>query len=427
MNIRFFQARLLAQANRQATLRNQESEGHRNIRMEMDRERHKIYFQRTWESMNNVAFNYCPKIDYNTHYQLNIGQMSNECTHCKALRYKGEAPGMCCANGKVSLELIEEPPEPLQTLLSGTTEDSKHFLQHTRSFNSCFQMTSFGADRKITQPNFSLTFTIQGQVYHRIGSLLPPIDKEYSFLQIYFMGDEESEEKRRCEIINKKIDQQVKKHIIHSLQELLHTHNNLIKEFKTAKENIPSDDYKIVIRADRVPRGEHERRYNVPTVNEVAILIVGNNSRDIVLCTRDNALSRINDCHIYYDALQYPLIFWKGQPGYHFNIPLINPINKMQLSKGKVTAKDFYAYHLMIRHNHANIFIKFRDLFHQFLVDMYAKIESERLRFIALHQKELRAAQYSNLKDASQADGNLNANDLGKIVILPVSFINSPR
>jgi len=31
----------------------------------------------------------------------------------------------------------------------------------------------------------------------------------------------------------------------------------------------------IVIKADKVPPGEHAGRYNAPTVNEVAIIMVG--------------------------------------------------------------------------------------------------------------------------------------------------------
>jgi len=39
--------------------------------------------------------------------------------------------------------------------------------------------------------DFMPTFKIQGQVYHRIGSVLPLSENELSFLQIYFVGIEE--------------------------------------------------------------------------------------------------------------------------------------------------------------------------------------------------------------------------------------------
>ena len=48
---------------------------------------------------------------------------------------------------------------------------------------------------------------------------------------------------------------------------------------------MPSDDYKVVLKADKTPAGQHERRYNAPTIEEVAIVTVGDefNSRDIIL------------------------------------------------------------------------------------------------------------------------------------------------
>jgi len=37
---------------------------------------------------------------------------------------------------------------------------------------------------------------------------------------------------------------------------------------------MPSDDYKIVIRAEKTPVGQHAACFNAPTINEVAIVVV---------------------------------------------------------------------------------------------------------------------------------------------------------
>ncbi|GFS70892.1 hypothetical protein TNCV_2719741 [Trichonephila clavipes] len=37
----------------------------------------------------------------------------------RALKWKGETPGMCCSSGKVKLSPILKPPEPLCSLLKG--------------------------------------------------------------------------------------------------------------------------------------------------------------------------------------------------------------------------------------------------------------------------------------------------------------------
>jgi len=241
------------------------------------------------------------------------------------------------------------------------------------------------------------------------------------------MGDDNAEIDRRVEFM-----QDVDRTIVQKIQHVLHEHNILVREFKTAREKIIRDNthLKVVIHPDRVPRGQHERQFNAPTTNEIAAVIVSNEqttSRDIVVQARDGRLSRICDTHRFYDALEYPVIFWKGQEGYNFNIPMINSTTKQPIPNKKVSCKDFYAYHLMVRRNDFNLLIRCRLLFHQFLVDMYVKMESERLRFISLNQKKLRAENYIHLQDAVRNDANLDPNNFGQLVILPSSFVNSPR
>lgn len=81
----------------------------------------------------------------------------------------------------------------------------------------------------------------------------------------------------------------------------------------------------------------------------------------------------------------------------------------------------------MIRQNETNNILKCRQLFHQYVVDMYAKIETERLLYIRLNQNSLRSEEYVHLRDAIANDGNVNANELGRMVILPATFTGSPR
>lgn len=76
---------------------------------------------------------------------------------------------------------------------------------------------------------------------------------------------------------------------------------------------MPSDDFKVVIKADKQPSGTHERTFNAPTVDEVAILIVDEQleKHDIVLTRRDTGqVQRISETHRSYDTLQYPLMFF---------------------------------------------------------------------------------------------------------------------
>ena len=127
-----------------------------------------------------VAFRYIPVDDYNRCVQ--IGTMSKICPYCKALKFNSETMGMCCTSGKVKLPQLVAPLEPLKTLITGTMSESKRFLSNIRKYNSCFQMTSFGAQIE-NQDQFMPTFKVKGQIYYRAGSLLPFSGKNHKFLE----------------------------------------------------------------------------------------------------------------------------------------------------------------------------------------------------------------------------------------------------
>lgn len=249
--------------------------------------------------------------------------MDQVCLHCLALKFQNEPPGMCCSNGKISLWPLQEPPEPLRSYLSGTTTDSRHFLQNIRKYNSSFQMTSFGASHIVNYGGFMPTFKVKGQIYHRIGSFLPENESDSIYLQIYFMGDKETETDRRCEL-----NQGTRREIIAELQDFFHQNNSLVQTFTTALEQIPSNEYQVVIRADKTPIGEHERRFNAPIEGDVAIVMIGTEfeKRSIIIKKRNSDVIHISETHRMYDGLQYPIIFWNGQDGYHFKIMQCNPV-----------------------------------------------------------------------------------------------------
>lgn len=136
-----------------------------------------------------------------------------------------------------------------------------------------------------------------------------------------------------------------------------------------------------------------------------------------------NALQQISETHRSYDALQYSLLFWEGEDGYNFDVHQVDSRTHAPTNK-KVSAMNFYPYRIMIRGGH-NHLLRGAKLLQQFLVDMYIKIESERLLFLRLNQKKLRAEEFVHLRDAISRDGN--AEDIEKMIILPSTFTGSPR
>ena len=86
---------------------------------------------------------------------------------------------MCYAGRKVKLPELH-CTEPISTLVSGGTSQSKHLLAN------------------ISKYNYMPTFKVQGQIYHCAESLLPIPNADHKFLQIYFMGNTGEQIDQRC-------------------------------------------------------------------------------------------------------------------------------------------------------------------------------------------------------------------------------------
>ncbi|XP_060881727.1 uncharacterized protein LOC132953221 [Metopolophium dirhodum] len=375
----------------------------------------------SWSRKDYSAMNYVLTVDYKNDPSVFIGNPTIVCQFCSALRWKDECKTLCCSNGKLKLDDIIIPPEPLNSLLNGSHTKHKQFTREIRSYNNAFQMTSFRS-KQVVHKGFMPTFKVQGQVYHVAGSLFPHHPDDHKCLQIYFISDPDTQVSKRC---NREILDSI---LIRSLQDMLNTHNRHVKSFKTAIESVPSNvtDYKLVIHSNKVPIGEHRGRYNAPSTSEVAVIITGQqfDKRDIVLRCRDDNLQIISELHRSYDSLQYPLMFPYGEDGYSIDIPQVDPVTRVPTQK-KVSCMNYYCYRIMERQNNSNHLLRYGMLFNQYIVDQYAKIESERLAFIRHNQKTLRAESYIHLQDALRS--NEQSNNIGQLVILPSSFTGGPR
>ena len=123
-------------------------------------------------------------------------------------------------------------------------------------------MTSFGCN-EITMPGFNPSFTIQGQVYHCIGSVFPLTGESPKFCQIYLIDNQESQVATRCQIVDG-----LNPEIVSNINHLLHNDNYYVQIFKVVKEIFEQQDVptniRVVINEAKRPTGEHPRRYNSP-------------------------------------------------------------------------------------------------------------------------------------------------------------------
>ncbi|XP_070510417.1 uncharacterized protein [Cardiocondyla obscurior] len=83
---------------------------------------------------------------------------------------------------------------------------------------------------------------------------------------------------------------------------------------------------------------------------------------------------------------------------------------------------------LMLNHGYIHYFIHMKlEDGTQWLVDNYVKIEKDRIDFYKNYQKKLRIETYQGLIDYMQNVTNNSNKRIGKMVVLPSSFIGSPR
>ena len=181
-------------------------------------------------------------------------------------------------------------------------------------------------------------------------------------------------------------------------------------------------------------QGIDARRYNLPTVDEIAAIVPGDGSqnvrvdRDIVLRLQGGGLHRISNLHPAYLPLHYVLFFPHGDEGWHLDIPLQDVNNRRPHRSKKVTQLLWYAYRLHVRPQDiepSNLF-KGGRLFQQLICDGWASIDQCNLTWAANNQTRLRADLYQGLRDRMAQDGVQDMAQVGR-VLLPSTHKGGPR
>ncbi|GAU50219.1 hypothetical protein TSUD_408980 [Trifolium subterraneum] len=373
---------------------------------------------------------------------FDLGDPNWQCLNCGAFMWYQERKcrtrhttipefQLCCHGGKSELPLLQEPPQLLQHLLFNRfSSDSKNYQAHTRIYNSMFAFTSPGMqlNDQHLRGKGPPTLRIQGQVCHRIGSLLPEEGDQPKFAQLYIY-DTENEVRNRMQNFrsNKEIDEE----IVNKLKSMLDEHNVHAKAFRMARDLLQNNqvqDLKLQLIADRKTDG---RIYNKPTVSEVAAFIVGDvhtgSQRDIIMHKKSGHLQRINEFHASYLAFQYPLIFPYGEDGFRSGIQHRFSHQTEITKRNRLTIKDWLSFRMQTRKDEAKTLICSRRLFQQFVVDGYAMMETERLNWLRKNQPKLRVSKYHNLHDSSQGKNSTASNKRGQRVVLPSTFVGSKR
>ncbi|CAN0866486.1 hypothetical protein LINGRAHAP2_LOCUS9290 [Linum grandiflorum] len=321
---------------------------------------------------------------------------------------------MCCNGGKIRLPPALEPPTYLRELMI-----SKHFHEYIRAYNGIFCFTSLGGKvtRELNDGSSVYIYSIGGQIFHRIGSLLPPEGSPPMFGQLYIYDIENEVENRMNCFSTDTSNNPLRSEIISGLRDMLDKHNALTKVYRSARDRINFGDVENVQIKLAATRPSYGREYALPAVNELAGLIVdepagGSYKPDVVVQYQTNKLERIDWNHASLMALQYPLLFPYGEDGWHGNT--------------HISQSDFYAYRIQTRSRCKSHILLCGKLFQQYVVNAYALVEAERLEWMEKNQHKLRRHVFDGLVDAFNR-GDTNLDHSGKGIILAASHTGSPR
>ncbi|KMQ88100.1 hypothetical protein RF55_12473 [Lasius niger] len=267
----------------------------------------------------------------------------------------------------------------------GNDVSSKNFLDNIRSYNSALALASMSAPGNRNPLDVNLApycLKIHGQYHHLTSTAMRPADGQVSrFAQLYFLDTEEAVNHRMNNEANKGCDPALMKDLSCFMVQC----NEFAKTFKMMRQveqdlNPTGTEAKNLMSFRNDPHHD-QRRYNAPRANEIAVVF-----QDV------DELKSYNP--------QYP--------------------------RFKVTQMDYYA-HLLASRAEFSQFQKAGKLRCQFILDAYMKTEANRLNYIKLNQPQLRAELYSRLIDHLDNRAQNEGITAGIPVILPSSFMGSPR
>ncbi|CAI4226874.1 unnamed protein product [Auanema sp. JU1783] len=246
------------------------------------------------------------------------------------------------------------------------------------------------------------TVVVHGQMYRQIGSLLFGDNSSPRFAQYYILDPDEAAD-NRLEAFSCDRDVMVYLSSLFLRKNVLAQSYRMMGDVMKEEKDAAAREGRIMpeIRMFFVTSKDMDlRRYNEPTVNEVAIVYVVNDeaetppTRFITVYGIGQGLQTISEINALCDPLTYPLIHPTGRKGWEPEMIA----NTTSVSTARVTQREYYAYLLFTRHSFNAIHLC-RRLFQQYIIDAYLKIKGSRLRFHRRNQDQYRMETVSGLTE----------------------------
>lgn len=393
----------------------------------IDRLRHDINRKRAQERLPN---SYCCAYLLRTDNEVQthtVGPMTQICRYCHAKLFRGEllegSSSICCHKGKIKLPEVVVCDE-LKNLITANDARTQNYLDHVRNYNNALAFASVQVKDVAIPGRGPFCFKIHGQVYHQAGSLQPQEGHAPTYAGLFIIDTEDALQHR----LGHEANRQCNAEIMALLQSMLERNNPYAQMFHFLKDSI-ADASDVQLRFT-VDNAFDPRRYNVPTTSEVAAVFTSVDGAppgkfDFVVYSKATpGLTKISYLNPHSDPMCYPLLFPCGDSGWRPGMPHVN-IHRTAV-RNVTTQLQYYCYRLALRGDFSLIHSSGK-LFQQYVVDSYVKVEGLRIAFIRSHQKELRAESYKGLIDFMNSNANQRGAQAGIPVILPSSFIGSPR
>ncbi|KAK9510396.1 hypothetical protein O3M35_005191 [Rhynocoris fuscipes] len=251
----------------------------------------------------------------------------------------------------------------------------------------------------------SISFVkIQGRVYHLVFDLDYMESTNNTMLYI-----KDNRERERL-ASDRKLDEK----ICQDIQNYLHLVNPLIKSIRQLNREVDETTHLVFENTSRRTHGPILG--DIPVADEIAAVIkfgINFEPRNVVIWKKgQNKPRTVSILDSSYETLQYPLIFPHASSGWS---PILTDINSK-----KITQTKYYRLFLLSEPR----FTFLQRLSQEYFVDMWCRVEVEKLQYIRFNQNSvLRIGSRRELDETVEGEGGVTA---GR-VYLPSSFTHGPR
>ncbi|XP_074323771.1 uncharacterized protein LOC141660683 [Apium graveolens] len=311
---------------------------------------------------------------------------------------------LCCMKGAVRLPHIPHTPEYL-LILYNDKKRGPAFHRLIRLYNAIFAFISIGGniDHSIKNGRAPYVYRLNGQNHHVFGSLIPNDNETLKFCQLYIY-DTINEVDNRLRWVSVHDRESVDKEVVRGLITMLDETNQLVSEFRQQHDLYESDEIVELQITLKVIRSESGRECHISSTDEVAGIMVGDTEetcgdRDIVVNEKGKGLVRVSYVHPKLMALQYPLLFPRGEDGLHPKIKFQKIVDSSCKPRGFLSLKNYYSYTFQIRESDGKT----------------------RLWWFRTHQTTLRNELYNNIY-RFVSRGDVDSSNTGKGIVLPAGY-----